>query len=142
MSKHKMRTEIWICPQIVNIHAIIFKGHTNSEYDSNVPECTLYNAGHASDKPFYCHMIVITPGSNQGFGELLDCPGWVEKPLNVLILDVPEVLYGISGQENVLASQLCQCPHLLKIAGTLLSHEVGHCRVPAETQDRLQQRRA
>ena len=46
-----------------------------------------------------------------------------------------------SGPEKVLASQLYQCPHPLKIAGALLPHDVGHCRVPGETQDRLHQRR-
>ena len=39
--------------------------------------------------------------------------------------------------ENVLANQSCQCPHPLKIAGTLLPHEAGHCRAPGETKDGL-----
>ena len=51
--------------------------------------------GHASDKPTDCPKIDALPDLNQGIGELLDCPGWVWKPPNALVHDVPEVLDGV-----------------------------------------------
>ena len=69
----KMIIEIWICPKIATIHAIILKGHINSGYDTRVPQCTLHSPGHVFDKPTYCHMIVILPDFNQGVGKLLGC---------------------------------------------------------------------
>ena len=44
-----------------------------------------------SDKPTDFSKIDILSDLNQGVGELLDCPGWVWKPSNASIHDVPRV---------------------------------------------------
>ena len=75
--------------QNATIHSIILKGHIYSGYE---PMClNLHSAtpGHASDKPTDCPKIDILPDINQVVGELLDGPGWVWKPPNALIHDVP-----------------------------------------------------
>ena len=51
--------------------------------------------GHDSDKPTEYPKIDILPDLNQGVGEPLDSPGWVWKPPNALIHDVPEVHDGV-----------------------------------------------
>ena len=132
--ENKVIIEIWIFRKIATIHSVILIGHTNSGYDPHVAECTV-NAG-------ACFWYWLSQDRYPARPQ----PGrWWVPGLSWVSLEAAEcvdpwcptgVRWG-SGLENVLSCQLCQCPHPLKIADTLLPHGVGHCRVWGETLDRL-----
>ena len=142
MSENKVIIEIWICAKLVTIHSIILKGHINSGYEPHVLQCTLYNVGHVLISLQIVPRSISCQTSTRALVSSWTALGGFGSSRMRFSMSSQRCSMGFRSGKRAGQSVLCQCPRPLKIAGTLLPHEIEHCRVPGETQDRLHQRRA